>query len=358
VFTTGSKYLFGLSALGLVAFVINAIQSTWSPLASLTLLSFVLATGFLGFVAVAFRDAEAPALAQLATSAADAEGRAVVGHRVPNSPWSILAGFGVAALAVGVVVDQLLFILGVVILVAVLIEWMVQGWADRASADPAYNAELRARTMHPFEYPIAGALLAGVVIISFSRVMLSLTISVATIAFSVVSAVIFIGALILAAQPAVRRTLMTGLLALLGVGLLGSGIAAAAIGPHKVHPIEEAGSTEGVSNPTGLVATISLAGGVLEVQPNGKPVASEPRLEVPRALVVNLLFRNEDSEPAEFVVVTRAVVDGELTEVEVRTGLLEEGGAQSLAVEFPSTGEYEFFVEGGAAEVSGTIEAS
>jgi hypothetical protein len=212
--------------------------------------------------------------------------------------------------------------------------------------------------MHPFEYPIAGALLAGVVIISFSRVMLSLTISVATIAFSVVAAIIFIGALILAAQPSVRRSLMAGLVALLGVGLIGSGIAAAAIGPHKVHPIEEPGATAGVSNPTGLVATISLADGALEVQPNGKPVAATPVLQVPRALMVNIVFRNEDSSPVEFVVVTKAVRDGQLTDIEVRTGLLEEGAAQSLAVEFPSTGEYEFFAEGGTTEVSGTIEVS
>ena len=48
------------------------------------------------------------------------------------------------------------------------------GWSERASADRAYNTGSATGSPHPLELPILGAVGAGVIIYSFSRVMLGL----------------------------------------------------------------------------------------------------------------------------------------------------------------------------------------
>lgn len=356
MFTTGSKFFFGLSVLGLVAFVVNAIQTGFSPLPTMALGMFVGATAFLGFVTIAFRDAEAPVLTHAATSAADAEGRSAAGARVPNSPWPLLGGFGLAAAAVGLVVDPWLFWFGVVILVAVAAEWMVQGWADRASDDPDYNARLRSRTMNPFEFPIAGVLIAAVVVVSFSRVMLALSEHGAVIAFSVLAGVIFILALVLAARPALRTSALAGLLLVGGVAMIAVGIAAAAQGEREFEVKDKGGSTEGVSDTSSVAATITLQGNAFQVQQQGKEPIDNLVLEVPRATTVNLVFRNTDTVDHTFVVVTKEPgPDGQLVDKRVRTGTLSEGQSQDLAVSFPAPGLYEFYSEGGPVAVKGNI---
>ena len=59
-------------------------------------------------------------------------------------------------------------------LLAATAEWMVQAWSERASADQAYNTEVRERIALPLEFPILAAVGVGVIIYSFSRVMLGL----------------------------------------------------------------------------------------------------------------------------------------------------------------------------------------
>ena len=47
-----------------------------------------------------------------------------------------------------------------------------QAWSERASGDDAFNSDIRQRFAHPAEFPLLAALAFGVIVYSFSRIML------------------------------------------------------------------------------------------------------------------------------------------------------------------------------------------
>jgi plastocyanin len=347
LFTTGSRFFFGLAALGAAAFAVFAVQASWSPVGAMVLGSFTVASAFLGLMVLAFRDAEAPAMAKVATSAADAEGHSFAGPAIPNSPWPLIAGLGVVVLGVGLVVDRWLFALGAVLVIAMIVEWTIQAWADRASDDPAFNARLRSRIMNPFEFPIAAALIGAVVVISFSRLMLSLSEHGSVIAFAAVATLIFVAAIVLAAKPAARSSVVSGLLVVGAVALIGAGIAGAAQGERTFEKKDKPGSTGSASDVTGLLATITVQGNSFIVQEQGKSPSNNPVIEVPKATTVNVLFKNSDSEEHNLVVVAG--------DTQFRTAFLEQGTSQVLTFSLPASGSYEFFSEGGPVAIKGTL---
>ena len=55
---------------------------------------------------------------------------------------------------VGIVSYPVVFIFGIIALIASAAEWMVQAWSERASADGEFNAVVRARISHPLEFPV------------------------------------------------------------------------------------------------------------------------------------------------------------------------------------------------------------
>ena len=73
MFTTGSRFFFGLSVLGLIGALAYGANSDWEPFGLMVLASVSLASFFLGCLAFAYRDASVPASVG-ASSAADAEG--------------------------------------------------------------------------------------------------------------------------------------------------------------------------------------------------------------------------------------------------------------------------------------------
>src|SRR3546814_18962893 len=62
-----------------------------------------------------------------------------------------------------------MFVIGLFTLLAVLVEWMVLAWSDRATGDAETNRLVRNRVMAPFEVPLAGALVIAVSVFAFSR---------------------------------------------------------------------------------------------------------------------------------------------------------------------------------------------
>ena len=170
MFTTGSKFFFGATLLSIIATVVYAV-STGGPtglMGTIGLVSVTLVFGFLAGINFFNRDGNVPALeqgAELTSAAAQAP--------VGRSMWPMVASVGVAGLVVGAVSKPVVFKVSLVVVLAAAVEWMVQGWSERASADAAYNAEVRKRIMHPLEFPILGALGLGAVVYAFSRIMLS-----------------------------------------------------------------------------------------------------------------------------------------------------------------------------------------
>src|SRR5215207_6278994 len=125
---TGSRFLFGAAVLATVAAVLYGITQEGS-LGTVGLISAALALFLLAGVNLYTRDADVssmdPAAATETAAAAPAPGPAL---------WPLVAAVGAVLVVVGLVTYPVIFIFGVVALLAATAEWMVQAWSERASA--------------------------------------------------------------------------------------------------------------------------------------------------------------------------------------------------------------------------------
>ena len=103
---------------------------------------------------------------------------------------------------------------------------MAQAWAERASADSVHNADVRSRMANPFEFPIAGAVAIGIIVYSFSRIMLWLSKTNTVLAFGILAAIFLAFAFLFAYRPSIKHRAMISIVAIGAVGLVAGGAAA------------------------------------------------------------------------------------------------------------------------------------
>ncbi len=312
MFTTGSKLFFGATALSLAGAVVHA-ASTDGPtgvMGTVGLLTLAIVFGFLAGINYLNRDGNVPAMQQGAEYTA-----AAAQPPVGSSLWPLITAVGVAGLVIGAVSQPVVFKVAVVVLLASTVEWMVQGWSERASADGEYNASIRKRILHPLEFPILGSLGLGAVVYSFSRILLSLDVETGKVVFIVIGALILGGGFLFATSRKVTKGTIAGICALGAVALLGAGVAAAVQGQRDItaHPTT-AGSalclepgTEGeiddhssqdVSAKSNVIANIYLqADGELVAFINGYENIEYHEIAVPRSAQVGVIFHNESADP-------------------------------------------------------------
>lgn len=173
--------------------------------------------------ALAFRDGDAEAVAQLAGTD---EAPAVA---APNdlSPWPLAAAFGGAIMVVGLASSSLLFAIGAVALGIAAVEWVAKDWSEGVSGDPEVNAIARARFMHPIELPVGGLVVMAVFIGSFAKILLSSSKTEAIVVASIIAAVIFAVTVIIGTRPELRRSavvasVIAGAIAVLALGIVGA----------------------------------------------------------------------------------------------------------------------------------------
>lgn len=270
MFTTGSKYFFGVSAVLLVAALFyggatapNEVgMSTFTGVLSFgykgpvgdhvgyaVLMGAAGAALFLGCVVVAFRDADAEAGAQLLAldSVPDA------GPRPTASYWPVIAAFGAAVTVVGLVVGAPLVGLGLIVLTAVAFEWAIAVWSEKATGDPTVNRAIRRRVMMPIEVPVLGALGIAAFVLAISRIMLALPKFGVYVLFGLVPAIVLAAAFAFSARPRINRSAVAALCLVGALAVLGGGVVAAVVGPQKIDPHEEEGGPgeEGGLSPIG-----------------------------------------------------------------------------------------------------------
>jgi uncharacterized membrane protein len=245
MFTTGSKWFFGLGLFSLVLAAAYGWTTGGSGLGPLTMgyhggvgdhLGYTLLTSigfvsiFLGLVAVATRDAEPRALAELAGTDAPP----VEGPPAHTAYWPVVGAFAAGLIVLGLVISNVMFVAGLLLLLAVLIEWMVLAWSDRATGDPETNRLVRNRLMGPFEVPLAGALIVGGGIFAFSRLFLTSSQSGAVWVATGLAVAVLAVAAVLAAKPRVSPDVIAGLLSLCAVAVIAAGVVAAARGERTI----------------------------------------------------------------------------------------------------------------------------
>jgi hypothetical protein len=253
VITTGSKWFFGLGFVSLVLAVAYGWTTGGNGLGPVTMgykggvgdhfgYGVLVAAGFislfLGAMSLAVRDAEALAEAQVA-------GTETVPAAIPAAPsyWPAVSAFGVALVVIGLVASPVLFVIGLVALGVVLVEWTVQAWADHATGDPATNRQLRNRLMNPIEFPAAGVLAIGVFVAAFSRLFLALSADAAVWVGIGITGLIIVLGFFFASRPRISANVIVGVLLFAALVAIGLGIGGAVSGEREFHEPGAEGTT-------------------------------------------------------------------------------------------------------------------
>jgi hypothetical protein len=172
-------------------------------------------------------------------------GTETVPAAIPATPsyWPAVTAFGVALVVVGLVASPVLFVIGLVALGVVLVEWAVQTWADHATGDPATNRQIRNRLMNPIEFPAAGLLAIGGVVAAFSRLFLSLSADGAVWVGISIAGLIILAGFFFASRPRISTNVVVGVLLLAAVVVIGLGIGGAVSGQREFHEPGAEGTT-------------------------------------------------------------------------------------------------------------------
>ena len=196
MFTTGSKYFIGLTALSVVATVLYLFLVNPSDLGALALIGLITSAATLASVSLFTNDSDTETVEQAVDASAGA---------TSSSFWPIVVALGAAMVLLGLATEPVVYVLGIAVLVGGGVEWMVQAWAERASADPSYNSNVRAKVLGGIEYPGLSAVLTIVVAFLFSRIFLAISKDAATIFFMVIAAVIFALGFVFASRTDLRK---------------------------------------------------------------------------------------------------------------------------------------------------------
>ena len=207
------------------------------------LMGFAVLSALVAVFLVAYRDADAESVGELMNDGQTPDTQA----DLEANYWPAVAAFGVGAMIVGLVTHATIFVIGLVIVGAAIFEWMLTAWADRATADPVVNRNLRNRIMRPIEYPVTAALGVAVLVLALSRVFLTVSEFSAVIVAGVVATGIFFIAVVFAVVPRISRSVIAGTVAVICIGVLVAGVITAAMGSRDFHheaPASEHGEAE------------------------------------------------------------------------------------------------------------------
>ena len=354
MFTPGSKYFLGLTGLALVSAVLYTFLMNPSDLGAYALfglfLNAAVLTGFTFFT----RDGDAETVAEAVEANAEAPA---------PSFWPIAFALGGALTLLGVATNEIVFVIGLAVLVGAGVEWTIQDWAERASSDSAFNSFVRHRAVGALDYPGLAAVALGVIAFLFSRIMLTVSKDQATIIFMVAATAILVAGILIGTKPALRGK--TSVIVVAGVLVLAvAGIASAISGErHELAVVaeenpysaehrecgEEASehydhhANNTVSLRSSVSATVFVRDGKVVAQLVGMPKDVDT-ITIPRSNDTSILFRNLDKEEHRLVANLGEVKVGTtdvMEKVGTCTQLTGENQEQVLTVKIPKPSDPE-----------------
>ena len=166
---------------------------------------------------------------------------------VTASFWPVVGAFGVGAMAIGLVLHTAVFVTGLIICGVVAVEWLMDGWADRATGDPEANRVLRNRVMAPIEIPALGAVIVALGVLATSRILLATSKLGSVVVAGVLSVLILGIAVLFASKRRINKNILAGSVLVMAVAVLAGGIVATVTGErdfehHEVHTDDENGT--------------------------------------------------------------------------------------------------------------------
>ena len=350
--TTSSKLFYGLGAVAFAAAIVWMIANDGGS-GAVALVFVAIASIFLGAIASFVRDGH------VLSTDTEQHDSAPAAQRGSGRSWFPLGtALSLGTVIVGLVTSPGIFKVGVALLLAMLGEWLIQNWSDRASSDPRYNERVRGRVVHPLEIPIAGALLLAVIVLSFSRVFLSLSVNAGPIVFAIVGALVLFFGSMLSIRPGTSRRVVGTIcgVALVGLSVVGvvlaldgerHGLTEAAEEDHFAHracgeevEYSDEDAVRAVSAKSSVAATVTLKDGALYAEMDGYsgPLTS---ITLQRSLNSSILFHNEDEGEHRMVVTYGKVVESlgggveRETLLQACTSLVTKGGQQGVVVNIP-----------------------
>jgi hypothetical protein len=369
MFSTGSKYFIGLTVLSTVAAILYLFLVNPTDLGALALFGLAIGSATMAGFAIFTRDSDTETVEQAVDASAGP---------TTSSYWPIVLALGAAMILLGVATEPVVFILGIAVLVGGGVEWTIHNWADRASSDPAYNNNVRAKVLGGIEYPGLSTVLALVVAFLFSRIFLAISKDAATIFFMVIAGVIFALGFVFAARGDLRKKAVSlvlpvsiALLAVAGVVSALSGereqLVEAAREEHFAAKNRECGeeaskyydkhANNKVPLRTSVIATITVENNEVSAKMIGLDRKVDT-ITIPRMNSTTVLFRNLDKSERRLVVNlgTAQVGDTEVVEpLGTCTQLTGKGQEQvlTLTIPKPSPAEapYSFTVPGAMGEI-------
>ena len=350
--TTSSKLFYGLGAVAFAAAIVWMIANDGGS-GAVALVFVAIASIFLGAIASFVRDGHV-----LSTDTEQHDSAPAAQGGSGRSWFPLGTALSLGTVIVGLVTSPGIFKVGVALLLAMLGEWLIQNWSDRASSDPSYNERVRGRVVHPLEIPIAGALLLAVIVLSFSRVFLSLSVNAGPIVFAIVGALVLFFGSMFSIRPGTSRRVVGTIcgVALVGLSVVGvvlaldgerHGLTEAAEEDHFAHracgeeiEYSDEDAVRAVSAKSSIAATVTLKDGSLYAEMDGYsgPLTS---ITLQRSLNSSILFHNEDEGEHRMVVTYGKVVESlgggveRETLLQACTSLVAKGGQQGVVVNIP-----------------------
>lgn len=269
MFKTGSRFLFGLSALAFVAAFAWAAGTGDHKIGMDTLMGplslgykgyvgehtgFAVLVGasaaalFLGVFLSALRDTDPEALAQVAglDTVPETEAPATVNY------WPVVAAFSVAAIVLGLAIGPVMFVIGFIGVTVTTVEWSVRAWSDRATGDAEVNRTIRNRFLNPVEIPAVAVLGIGGLVLAISRILLALPKVGSYLVFALVPVLVLAVGAVIVSRPKLSQSVIAGLLLVGGVTLLAGGVVAALAGERQPSGEHKEKSGEGSRGEEGL----------------------------------------------------------------------------------------------------------
>lgn len=345
MFTTGSKLFLGATGLALASLLVFGATHGGEPgwLGTVVLIGALLALAALTAVNFFTRDGNTSSMAPDITHTA-----AAAQAPVRRSVAPILAAIGAGVTAIGAETRPWFFKLGIIVLLAAAAEWLVTAWSDRASSDASFNQAVSSRLLQPLQFPIVAAVGLGVIVFSFSRIMLWVDKSGGPVVFGILGALVLLGGYLVASKPHLQRGAITGVAAIAALGLVSTGAVMALDGQREIHKhpttadepavCDEAGKNPEVDKRApGDVMSISSPSAIVVVQDGKLAVYSQglrgarPDVTLIAGQQNNIIFRNQDSEPRRFTLNLGTFTDSSsgtavTTSPKECTTLIEPGG--------------------------------
>lgn len=348
MFTPGSKYFVGLTGLALVSAVLYTFLVNPSDLGAFALFGLFLCAALIAGFSFFTRDGDAETVAEAVEANTEAPA---------SSFWPLVFALGGALTLLGVATNEIVFVVGLAVLVGAGVEWTIEDWAERASSDSAFNKFVRHRALGALDYPGLAAVALGVIAFLFSRIMLTVSKDQAAIIFIVAAAAVLTVGVLIGTKPALRGK--TSVIVVAGVLVLAvAGVTSGINGErHELKVVaeenpyaaehrecgEEASehydhhANNTVSLRSAVVATIFVKEGKVTAQMIGLPKDVDT-ITIPRSNDTNILFRNLDKEEHRLVANLGEVKVGTtdvMEKVGTCTQLTGENQEQVLTVKIP-----------------------